>query len=403
MGTRRGLRGIGWIASLITQEPTTQTAAKPLIGLTDAEAAIRRARGQGNNVHFAPSRSYRQIVKDNALTPINIILIATGTLLVSLQLFRDAAVTVGLVALNVGITIFQEFRSKRALDRIALLTRPKATVIRDGTERTIDPAELVVGDLLVVRPGDQIVVDGQMVGGTEAELDESLLTGESTGVMKRIGDTISSGSFCRTGELIYEAEKVGAESLANELTIRARQFNRIYTPVQRQIALVLQVMIIIIFVIGGPVALDLILRVASHVIEPFASDMADQLTAAYADYPLEENVRTAAVIISLVPQGLALMLTVTYAMGAVRIAKQNALLQQSNAIESISHVDVLCLDKTGTLTTNNLRFHDSLAFNGQTDALKHGTGTTGGQCHGREQDNCRYLGGHAGGEGDGNR
>ncbi|MDQ2682907.1 MAG: HAD-IC family P-type ATPase, partial [Chloroflexota bacterium] len=352
-------RGIGWTGRLSTLAPTIEDAPPaPLIGMSDAEAADRRARGQGNNVHFAPSRSYGEIVRDNALTPINILLMATGTLLISLQLFRDAAVTVGLVALNVGITIVQEFRSKRALDRIALLTRPKATVIRDGQERTIDPAELVVGDLIVARPGDQIVVDGRMVRGSEAEMDESLLTGESTGVPKETGDPVSSGSFLRTGELVYEAERVGAESRANSLTIEARQFNRIYTPVQRQIALVLRIMILTIFVIGGPVALDLILRVVAWALDPVYGSLATQLKAAYEGYPVEENVRTAAVIISLVPQGLALMLTVAYAMGAVRISRHNALLQRANAVESLSHVEVLCLDKTGTLTTNRLTYHD---------------------------------------------
>lgn len=328
------------------------------IGLSETEAAARRAAGQGNGVSFEASRSYLSILRDNALGSINIVIFAVGASLLSLGLILDAVVTVGIVLLNVVVAVVQEGRAKRQLDRIALLNRPKASVIRDGHERAIDPAELVVGDLLVVRPGDQIVVDGRVVGQERMDVDESLLSGESEPIAKAPGDRVYSGSFCVAGSAAYEAEQVGPDSLANEMTRDARAFRQTRTPVQREVALVLRAMIILVLAIGGPVVVDLAIRGLALLLAPTNLPLADTLNRAYRHYSVENAVRTAAVVISLVPQGLALMLTVTYALGAVRVAGKGALLQQANAIESLSHVDVLCLDKTGTLTTNRLAFQE---------------------------------------------
>ncbi len=327
-------------------------------GLSEAEAAARRAAGQSNGVAFRASRSYLSILRDNAFGSINIVIFVVGAALLGLGLVLDAVVTVGIVLLNVIVAVVQEGRAKRQLDRIALLNRPKASVIRDGHEREIDPTEIVVGDLLVARPGDQIVVDGRVVGPERMDVDESLLSGESEPVSKPPGDQVYSGSFCVAGSATYEAERVGAESLANQMTRDARAFRQTRTPVQREVALVLRAMIVLVLAIGGPVVVDLAIRGLALALSPTRLPLAGTLDRAYRDYSVENAVRTVAVVISLVPQGLALILTVTYALGAVRVAGKGALLQQANAIESLSHVDVLCLDKTGTLTTNRLAFQD---------------------------------------------
>ena len=344
--------------------------SSPPTGLSQAEASERRARGLGNAVAFAPSRSYLRILRDNALMSVNIIIFATGIVLVSLGLLVDALVTVGLVLLNILIAVLQEARSKRALDQIALLTRPRANVVRDGRETAIDPADVVVGDLLVIRPGDQAVADGRVVIEHGADVDESLLTGESESVPKRHGESISSGTFCVHGELMYEAEHVGKASLANTLTARARAFRQMKTPVQREVDLVLRIMVILILVLGGPIVLDLGIRFLAMATGPVGGTLPDTLETAYQDYTIEESVRSIAVIVGLVPQGLALMLTVTYALGAVRLAGKRILLQQANAIESLSHVDLLCLDKTGTLTTNRLAYQDARPFGISVHALR---------------------------------
>lgn len=329
----------------------------PTQGLSESEVVSRRAAGQGNDVAFAPSRTYRQIIRDNALSSINIIIFGIGLTMIMMGLLIDALSTLGLVTLNIVIAAIQEGRAKRVLDRLALLTRPMATVIRDGRERAVDQAEIVLGDLLVIEPGDQVVADGRLVDDGGLEIDESLLTGESDPVKKEIGDQVLSGSFCVSGRGVYEAVHVGAESLANRLTASARAFRQVKTPIQREVDLVLRIMLLLIFAIGGPIILDLAIRAVAFLADTTNAPFAETLNRAYQGYSLEESVRSIAVVVGLVPQGLALMLTVTYAVGAVRLVRHRALLQQANAVESLSHVDVLCLDKTGTLTTNRLTYH----------------------------------------------
>src|SRR5258708_3978600 len=197
-----------------------------LQGLSADEVRRRRANGQGNNVKLPASRSYGQILRENLVTVINLILFSLSAALILLGRPLDAIITVSVVSFNIVVGIVQEIRAKRALDRIALLGRPTATVIRTGNEQTVDPNALVVGDLLVVRPGDQIVVDGRLLGQGWIDADESLLTGESDLVRKHAGDSVSSGSFCVNGSAVYEAEQVGAQSTAYKLTAGARIFRQ---------------------------------------------------------------------------------------------------------------------------------------------------------------------------------
>jgi cation-transporting ATPase E len=333
-------------------------APTPSTGLTDAEAARRRAAGQGNDVAFASSRTFGQIVRDNAFMSINVIIFVVGVALLMMGLVSDALVTVGLVLMNVAIAVAQEWRAKRALDRIALLARAKATVVRDGRERQLDQAEIVLGDLLTAGAGDQVLVDGRVVTSDHVALDEALLTGESDPVAKAVDEPVYSGSFVTSGRMTYEADRVGVESRANRLTAEARVFQTARTPAQREIDLVLRVMVLLILVLGGPIVLDLVIHLLGIFARAVSAPFAHDLNRAYQGYSVRESVRAIAVVIGLLPQGVALMLTVTYAMGALRLAGQGALLQQANAIESLSHVDTLCLDKTGTLTTNALAVRD---------------------------------------------
>lgn len=303
-------------------------------GLTSEEAARRRAAGQGNTAPLASSRSYSQILRENVFTFINNVLFGLGLTLVLLGRVTDALVSVGVILVNVIVSVVQEVRAKRVLDRIALLTRPKATVVRDGVERDVDPSEIVLGDLLVVGPGDQIVVDGVLASDSRIEVDESLLTGESDRVPKEKGDLLLSGSFVITGSGRYVATKVGAESFAHSLTAGAKAFRRVLTPLQRKIYLVVRVLLLTV------VYFEILLVV----------------NAVLSGISFLESVQAAVVIFGLVPNGLFLAIAVAYAAGAVRIAGRGALVQQANAIESLANVEVLCLDKTGTLTTNRIVF-----------------------------------------------
>jgi cation-transporting P-type ATPase E len=306
-----------------------------LAGLSEAEALTRRARGQGNVAGLSTGRTYAQILRGNVLTFINGVLFGLGLALVLLGRWSDALVSVGVVAINVLVSVVQEVRAKRMLDRIALLTRPTAAVIRDGQERIADPSEVVLGDVLALRPGDQVVVDGVVVGDGRMDMDESLLTGESDLVPKAAGDVLYSGSFCVSGAAMYEATHVGSDSFAGRLTASARAFRRIYTPLQQEINRAVRVILVLAAV------MEMLLVVAALVEE----------------IPIIEGIKISVVIAGLVPNGLFLAIALAYAMGALRIARRGALVQQANAVESLSNVDVLCLDKTGTLTSNRIQFH----------------------------------------------
>ncbi len=322
---------------------TTATPSIPMtqpeqvtLGLSEQEAVARRQRGEGNDARLATSRPYREILQQNVFNFINIILFAIGAVMIALGRFGDAFVSVGLILLNVVIGTAQEVRAKRQLDRIALLTRPKVSLIREGQEKVVDPAEIVRGDILVARPGDQIVVDGVVVGAGRMEVDESLLTGESDLIPKRAGDAVLSGSFCVTGSALYEAQQVGAQSYANRLTTEARSFRVVKTPLQRDVEFVIRLLTLVALFIGA-------LLLASAVL--------------YA-VPLVRSVQMAAVIAGLIPNGLFFMVIVAYALGALRIVRCGALVQQANSVESLSNVNVLCMDKTGTLTANRIHLHD---------------------------------------------
>ncbi|MCA9979954.1 MAG: HAD-IC family P-type ATPase [Anaerolineales bacterium] len=306
-----------------------------LTGLTSQEVAQREAKGQVNNVNLATSRSYWDIIRHNVFNFLNIILLLIGFALISFGRWNDAIASTGLVFLNIAVSVAQEIRAKRKLDQIALLSRPRINVLRDGAEVEIDPARIVKDDLVVVEPGDQIVVDGPVVGTGEAFMDESLLTGESDLVLKREGDELLSGSFCVTGKLYYRAEKIGEESYANKLTQTARKFQVVKTPMQKDVDFVIRILIasagflaFILFMVG----------------------------AWFLEVSDERLVQATAVIVGQIPYGLFFIVGVTYALAAVRIAEKGALTQQLNAVEALSNVDILCTDKTGTLTTNRIQY-----------------------------------------------
>lgn len=319
-----------------TAAQDTDSSPASIRGLTAAEVQARIQRGQRNVMPVKTSRTLAQILRENFASLTNVILFGIMIVLVLIGEPGDAFVTGGVVLINVVIGVFQELRAKRQLDRIALLTRPRVTAIRDGQERPIDPGDVVLGDALLLHPGDQIVVDGRLLTSRRIDVNESLLTGESDFVPKEQGDELLSGSFCVTGSGVYAAERIGADSFANKLTAGAREYRRVRTPLQHQISILVRAL----------VTLAILLSILLF------------LSYAVKDEPFRNGVKSAAVVISLVPQGLLLMITVAYALGAVRIAGRGALVQQINAVESLSNVDVLCLDKTGTLTTNRIALRE---------------------------------------------
>ena len=315
-----------------------------VLGLTEEEAEARKQRGEGNLSSSQVSRTYGDIISENLFNFFNQVLFFLCFILIILGHVTDALVAVSTVLINVLISFVQEINAKRKLEKIAILNRPQATVIRDARERTIPPQEIVTGDIVVLTPGDQILVDGPVVGENPVEVDESILTGESDPVTKQPGDMLFSGTFCVSGRTVYQAEKVGSASLANSLVASARKFSRHYTELQNEINLIVRVIMLIAFYFAFLFTINSVIK----------------------QVPFPEMIKMAVVIVTLVPNGLFLSISLSYALGAVRILGKGILVQQANAVESISHLDVLCIDKTGTLTTNRLRY-DSLLPLGTSD------------------------------------
>lgn len=247
----------------------------------------------------------------------------------------DALLSAGVVFINAMVSSVQEIQAKRQLDQIALLNRPQALVVRDGEEQFIAPEAVVRGDMLKVSAGDQIIVDGSVVGDGRAELDESQVTGEADRIAKVAGDPVFSGSYCVAGSLCYVAEKVGAASLANQITAGAKQDKRELTPLQHQINMLVRVFLLVIIFMEIVLVMNAFVQTRS----------------------LVESVQDVTAAAGLIPNGLFLSITVAYVISALRIVRFGVLVQRSNAIESLSNIDTLCVDKTGTLTANRLQLH----------------------------------------------
>ena len=301
------------------------------IGLTHAEAA-RRLAARGPSGERRSSRSTRGIVRENTLTLFNMILLAFGAALVAVGDFADL-LFVGIVVVNASVGILQELRAKRQLDRLALLVAPRARVIRDGETVAVPLEGVVEGDAVRLEPGEQVVADGPLLDARSLQLDESVLTGESDPVSRARGDEVRSGSFCVAGGGIYRAEQVGDDAYASTLTETARETRRDLSPLQRDINRLLRVLILVMV----PIAALLIAALRYH------------------DTPARQAVSTAtAGLVTLVPEGLVLLASVAFAVGAARMARRGALVQRLSAVESLAGVDVVCVDKTGTLTDGTL-------------------------------------------------
>lgn len=272
-------------------------------------------------------------MRANTLTVFNVVLAAFGAVTLLFGDPRDALFLSVIVA-NTAIGIAQESRAKRALDRLALLVAPRAAVVRDGDVREVAVEEVVPGDLVQVRPGDQIVADGTVVQASELRLDESVLTGESDAMARTPGETVHSGAFVAEGAGSYLVSAVGEDSFAARIVGEARAFRHPRSPLERAVNRLLYALVALMVLLGAVLGYSLYHRhVARHVAVS----------------------TSVAGVVSLVPEGLMVLVSLTYAVASARMARRGVLAQQLNAIESLASVDVICVDKTGTLTEAALR------------------------------------------------
>ncbi|HEY1355980.1 MAG TPA: cation-translocating P-type ATPase, partial [Solirubrobacterales bacterium] len=300
-------------------------------GLTSKEAS-KRLHDLGPPPETS-SRSVSSIVAGNVFTLFNLIIGIFFVLMLVLGLFADAIFGV-IAIINSYIGIRQELKAKRTLDELAVLVAPKASVIRDGSAAGLLADEVVPGDVVVVEPGDQLVADGEVVSSRGLTLDEAMLTGEADGVRKGVGDRALSGSFCLSGSGSYLVDAVREESYAGRLAGEARAFRHPPSPLQEEVNRV----IVICTYVMIPLAVLLLLT--------FQLRSADLVEAAQT---------ATAGLVTLIPEGLVLLMSVTFAVAAVRLAGRDTLVQQMSSTESLAAVDTICVDKTGTLTDGELR------------------------------------------------
>ncbi len=317
------------------EETADDLTEKPTRGLSEAEAA-RRLAERGPIEQPATSRSMASIIRANVFTVFNLILVSFGVLTFVFGHFEDALFIAILVG-NAGIGIIQEWRAKRALDRLAALVAPHATVIRDGFEREVGVDEVLVDDLVRVTQGDQLVADGDVDESHGLRLDESILTGETRAVRRALGEGVRSGSFVLEGSGSYTVTAVGPDSYAQRVASVAREFRHPRSPLELDMNRLLLVLVAVMIPLGS------ILGYALWERETGANEAVTTSVAA---------------VVTLIPEGLILLMSLTYAYAALRMTRRGALAQQLNAIESLASVDVICLDKTGTLTEPALRVVD---------------------------------------------
>ena len=326
--------------------PAEPIAETPSAGLTSSEVAERRSRGLAGDGGERTSRSIAEILRANLLTRFNFIL---GTLLAVILVAgqpQDALFGIVLVT-NALIGIGQELRAKLTLDRLAVLSAPRVRVIRDGAPREIPVADLVPGDLVDLRAGDQLVADGVVRASASLQADESLLTGESDPVDKGAGDRLLSGSFVVAGSGGYQATGVGAEAYARRLAAEARRFTLVRSELMEGINRILRY---ITWAIVPVATLTLISQLHVH------DTARDALTA------------TVAALVGMVPQGLVLLTSVAFGVAAVTLARRRVLVQQLPAVEGLARVDVVCFDKTGTLTDGTISFDTLIRLDDQAPA-----------------------------------
>ena len=301
-------------------------------GLGADEVADRVARGEVNRAPAPPTRTVAHIVRSNVFTRFNALLGAMLVLILFVGPVQDALFGVVLVA-NTMIGIVQELRAKRTLDRLTLLTAPTATVVRDGEASRLAPSAIVRDDVLELAPGDQVVVDGVVLSSERLEIDESLLTGEPEPVVKTAGDRVLSGSFVAAGTGRMQVTDLGAEAYAARIADDARRFTLTKSELRSGI--------------------DRILTYVTWAIVPTAALLfVSQYRVAHALRPALSG--AVAGTVAMVPEGLVLLTSIAFSVAVVRLARRRVLVQELPAVEGLARVDVLCIDKTGTLTEGRL-------------------------------------------------
>lgn len=308
------------------------------VGLSEEEVARRVAEGKTNDVPSRAARTTQEIIRANVFTRINAILGVLLIIVLSTGSLINGAFGLLIIA-NSAIGIIQELRAKQTLDRLAIVGQAKPLVRRltaaGPVTRPLLPSEVVLDDVIELGPGDQIVVDGEVVEETNLEVDESLLTGEADPIAKDAGDAVMSGSFVVAGSGAYRATRVGREAYAARLAEEASKFTLVKSELRSGINRILQFITYLLIPAG-------LLTIYTQL---FTTDTGWQRAV----------LAMVGALVPMVPEGLVLMTSIAFAVGVVRLGRRQCLVNELPAIEGLARVDVVCADKTGTLTENGMR------------------------------------------------
>ncbi|MBQ5735396.1 MAG: cation-translocating P-type ATPase [Lachnospiraceae bacterium] len=305
----------------------------PELGLSTIQVQQRIEEGITNEPVESPSKTIKEIVLTNVCTYFNFIFAVIAGFLIFVGSFKNISFLPVIIA-NTAIGIVQEIRAKKTLDKLSLLNEPKAVVVRDGRIYDVNARDLVMDDVVIFRSGNQICADAIVLDGA-VNVNESLITGEADEIRKMPGDTLLSGSFIVSGECRARLDKVGADSYASKLTLMAKEQKQ-----GEQSEMIKALNRILVFVGIAIIPISLIMFIQQY---------------NYCDASLKESVTsTAAAIIGMIPEGLYLLTSVALAVSVVRLASRKVLVHDMKCIETLARVDVLCVDKTGTITENEM-------------------------------------------------
>ena len=319
--------------------PITRHTPEVTTGLTDAQVQERIAQGAVNHAIEAPSKSKREIICSNIFTYFNLIFFIIAVMLILVGSFRDLTFLPVIIG-NTLIGIIQELRSKKVLDNLRILNAPKNTVVRDGAERQVPAEELVLDDVVVFGAGNPIPADAIVEEG-EVLVNESLITGEADAISKKQGDTLLSGSFIVSGQCYGRVERVGEDSYVSQLTLKAKEMN------DEEVSEMIR-------------SLDRLVKIIGVLIIPIAVILFSQQHFINKTSIRESVTATVAAILGMIPEGLYLLASVALAVSVMRLAMQKVLVHNMKCIETLARVDVLCVDKTGTITDNTMTVKKAL-------------------------------------------
>jgi cation-transporting ATPase E len=325
--------------SLWHPDSAADTNSGELMGLTQGEVDQRIAAGETNDAPDANSRSLASIIKENTLTWFNFLIGSMWIVMLIVAPWQDSLFGFVIVA-NTLIGTIQEYRAARALQKLAVIGEAKPIVRRDGADQEISASQIVLGDLIALRTGDQIVVDGEIEQSQGLEIDESLLTGEADPVDKQIGDPAMSGSFVVAGSGYMRATKVGRDSFAAGLTEAAKQFHTTNSELREALNKFIKYVSYFLIPVGVALFLSQLFR---------------------AELPLDEAIRGTIIgVVTMVPEGLVLLTSIAMAVAVINLGRKRVLVQDMPAVEVLARVDTVCADKTGTLTEPGMQVQETI-------------------------------------------